>query len=126
MSSIFVIWLDRDEARIFQFSQDKMERKNLHARHTDHHTHQADQLDQAQRDKHFYGEVVEKLAGAAQILILGPGVAKHHFQTYLSEHQPALAKKIVGCETTDHPTDHQIAALAKKFFKMGAPVATTA
>jgi stalled ribosome rescue protein Dom34 len=116
--SIFVIWVDREHAKLFQFSNEKMERKTLQARHHDHHTHQHDQLDQKQQESAFFSLVVESLSEASRILILGPGVAKHHFQTYLMEHQPALAKKIVGCETVDHPTDPQIVALARKFFNM--------
>ena len=116
--SIFVIWVDRDHAKLFQFSNEKMERINLHASHQDHHTHRLDQIDQKQQDNSFFSEVAARLSEATRILILGPGVAKHHFQNYLTEHLPALAKKIAGCETVDHPTDSQIAALARKFFNM--------
>lgn len=120
--SIFVIWVDREHARIFQFSNEKMERKHLQARHQDHHTHPFDGIDQKKQESEFFTEVITHLAipevESTRILILGPGVAKHHFQNFLNEHQPALAKKVVGCETVDHPTDAQIAALARKFFNL--------
>ena len=114
--SVFVIWIDREHAKLFQFSEEKMERKNLEAQHVDHHTHRVDGIDVQQREKAFYSQLLEHLTDATRILILGPGVAKHHFQTYLMEHFPLVAKKIAGCETVDHPTDSQIAALARKFF----------
>jgi len=117
--SIFVIWIDREHAKLFQFSNDKMERKALHAKHPDHHTHVIGQLDLAQWEKTFFTEVANHLESSSQILILGPGIAKHHFQTYLMEHHPLLSKKVVGCEAVDHPTDGQIASLARRFFKLG-------
>ena len=119
--SIFVIWVDREHAKLFQFSNEKMERKHLQARHQDHHTHPVDDLDLKRRETKFFSEVTPHLSEATRILILGPGVAKHHFQNYLIEHFPILAKKVVGCENVDHPTDPQIAALARKFFNLSMP-----
>ena len=116
--SIFVIWVDRENAKLFQFSNEKMERKNLTAHHTDHHTHQTTGLDHQNQEKAFFTQLATHLVDASRILILGPGVSKHHFQTYLMEHLPALSKKVVGCESVDHPTDAQIAALARKFFQL--------
>ena len=60
------------------------------------------------------------LEHSGRILIVGPGVAKHHFFTYLAEHQPQLSKKIAGIEMVDHPTDAQIAALTRTFFRATA------
>lgn len=114
--SIYVVWVDREHAKLFQFSQEKMERKSFQARHFDHHTHRLDGLDQRRQEAAFFSDVVSHLSEAAKLLILGPGVAKHHFQNYLGEHFPILAKKVVACETVDHPTDPQIAAIARKFF----------
>ena len=117
--SIFVVWIDRQHAKLFHFSNEKMERKNLSSSHPEHHTHREDRMDDDQHERKFFGEVARELAAAAQILILGPGVAKHHFQNHLAEHVPALAKKVAGCETVDHPSDAQIAALARRFFRLG-------
>jgi stalled ribosome rescue protein Dom34 len=122
--SVFVIWIDQEHAKIFQFSNEKMERKNIAARHQDHHTHRLDHLDLKQQEKAFFSDTAAQLSDAKRVLILGPGAAKQHFQNYLVENQPALGKKIVGCETVDHPTDAQIAALARKFFNVSVAVST--
>lgn len=114
--SVFVVWVDRETAKVFQFSNEKMERTVLHAQNSEHHTHALESVDHQRQERSFFKDVVGRLAEAARILILGPGVAKHHFQTYLMEQFPAVAKRVVGCETVDHPTDPQIAALAKRFF----------
>lgn len=116
---IFVVWIDREHAKLFQLSREKMERTSLKARHTEHHTHAGDHFDIQQRENRFYDEVADRLSQASQLLILGPGIAKHHFRTYLNEHRPSLGRSVVGCETVDHPSDGEIAALARRFFKMG-------
>lgn len=116
----YVVWMDRIEAKLIEFSHLKMERMNFHVHHHDHHTHPKDQIDNQQHEKKMFQEVVAKMVDPSQILILGPGVAKHHFHNFIIEHHPMIAKKIVGCETVDHPTDNQIAALATKFFKLAS------
>jgi len=46
------------------------------------------------------------------------GLAKDHFKTHLETHHTAgLAKRIIGMEVVDHPTDNQILAASRKFFK---------
>ena len=112
-----VIWIDRENANLFHLSDDKMERKKLKLRHQDHHNHHRDHLDQDREEPHLFKEAAMELNDSERVLIIGPGVAKYHFQSYLVEHQPLIGKKIAGIETVDHPTDAQIAALAKKFFE---------
>ena len=116
MNNFYAIWLDRENAKVFFFSDEKMTRKNLEGRTPDHHTHLHDFSDEKRRELQLFAQVAEQIQEPSQILILGPGVAKHHFQTFLTEHFPALAKKIAACEAMDHPTDGEIAAQARKFF----------
>ena len=125
--AIIVVWIDRENAKLFQLSSDRMERMSpLAARHQDHHTHRTDAFDYKHRENAFFLDVIQHFQTAAasapsimpKILIVGPGVAKHHFLNYMNEHHPVSAKKVVGCEAVDHPTDAQIAALARKFFHL--------
>lgn len=111
-----VVWIDREHAKIFNLSQEKMQRTQLDSTHVDHHTHRRDAVEVAKQERHFFASVAGHLEDATKILILGPGMAKHHFQTYLTEQDPGVAKKIAGCETVDHPTDAQVAAAARRFF----------
>jgi len=66
--------------------------------------------------------VAEQLNGTDdRVLLVGPGVAKNHFVSYLEEHhQKKLANRIVGTEAMDHPSDAQIVAFARKYFPEGA------
>lgn len=96
-----------------------MERKSVDAGHIEHHTHAPDALDLRGREKGYFTDITDQILGAARILLIGPGVTKHHFLTYLQEHFPGLAKRVLGCETVDHPSDVQIAAMARKAFRLG-------
>jgi len=114
--NVAVIWIDREHAQLYLLSNDKMERRKFEGHHKENHRHVRDSIDK-ERDEHsFFLDVGNALEGADQILILGPGIAKHHFRNYMTEQKPMLARKIAGVETVDHPSDGQIAAMARKFY----------
>jgi hypothetical protein len=50
-------------------------------------------------------------------LITGPGSAKTELSSYIQRTHPDLARRISGIETVDHPTDAQLLAHARSFFK---------
>jgi hypothetical protein len=60
--------------------------------------------------------VVESMASAKEVLVVGPGSAKLELIKHVHAHDPAVSKKIVGVETVDHPTDPQLLAFAKRYF----------
>lgn len=121
----YVIWIDREHAKIFKFEEDKASQKNLSVKHMEHHTHRQDNFDHMRYETRLFADSAAILQNADQLLILGPGVAKHHFQNYLAEHFPILSKKVAACENSDHPTDPQLFAYAKKYF-VAAELAATA
>jgi hypothetical protein len=59
----------------------------------------------------------ELMSGAGTILITGPAGAKQELLTYLTEQQPGMAARVAGVEPLDHPTDGELVAFARKFFK---------
>jgi len=61
-------------------------------------------------------EVVEAVADANEILIVGPGSAKLELIKHIYKHDANIASRVVGVETVDHPTDGQLLAYAKKSF----------
>lgn len=67
-------------------------------------------------DQHYYHEVVEALAGAAEILIVGPGQAKLELIKHIHSHDHAVSDKVIGVKTVDHPSDAQLVAFARKYF----------
>ena len=60
--------------------------------------------------------MINAVADVNEILIVGPGSAKSELFKHALSHDPAIAKKIVGVETVDHPTDGQILNYAKAYF----------
>ena len=114
----FIVWIDSREAKVFK--RDGAKETLAHVR-----THGAKHPAQAHgkhNDSHhpeaiaLFKDMIPTFREAKEVLLMGPGEAKVHFQKYLAEHDAASAKKIVGVETVDHPTDAQIHEIARKFF----------
>jgi stalled ribosome rescue protein Dom34 len=115
-SDVSIVWLDLEQARLFQLSDERMIRESFHASRVDHHTHR---LDNDERDPtSMYDKLAARLANARRIVIIGPGVSRKHFLSRLQDKHPALARRVVACEAADHPTDGQIAAYAEKFARV--------
>lgn len=114
----YVIWLDSEKAQIFALKTSGIEKSHLKKSGMDHHTHNKKDHHGDSAPEHFFRELAVKLKDAEKLLILGPGLAKNHFKTHLETHHTGgLAKKIIGIENCDHPTDNQVLAEARKFFK---------
>lgn len=115
--SAFVLWIDHERANAFALTDGGIHKTSVEAHRHDHHTHQETSSDREDRAHKMYGEAAKLLDNAEQVLVVGPGLAKHQFSNYLAEHFPRLFRKVAGCETMDHPTDPQIRAFAEKYFK---------
>ena len=51
------------------------------------------------------------------MLLTGPGLARNEFRDWCGVHQAAIAQVIVDSIASDHPSDKQLVALAKQYFK---------
>ena len=115
-----VVWIDHREARIFHFSSSNVERLVLHPDHpTRHIHHKANSIGsgRASEDHEFFRAVAQSIADAGAVLLTGPADAKTKLPKYISEHDAKLMKIIVGAETVDHPSDAQLVAYARHYFK---------
>ena len=108
------VWLDHHEARIFHVDLEGFDEQRLRA--PNHHFH-----GRPSEERHFFADVAKALATAEEILVLGPSTAKKEFLRFVEEHAKSLAPKLVGIETTDHPTDGQIVAHVRTHFRIPAP-----
>jgi hypothetical protein len=91
-----------------------------------HHTHpkgESGAKEHPEDAKRFFAAVSHALAEFGQILVVGPSTAKLELIRYAHAHDHSLEARIVGVETVDHPTDGQLAAYAKHYFKI--PIART-
>jgi stalled ribosome rescue protein Dom34 len=115
--AIYVVWMDSEKAELFNLGESGVVKSSVKRKVIDHHTHNKKDHHGDPATEHFFNELMQKLNGVEELLLLGPSLAKAHFKSHLEKHNTRLAGKIVGMESSDHPTDNQILASARKFFK---------
>lgn len=114
------VWLDHREAKIFHLASPDITKQTIGTpQHLERHHQGAHASDKSHPDdaKTFFQAIAKAVEGYLHILVVGPANAKTDFQRYAQDHDKGLAARIEGVETVDHPTDRQIAALGRKFFK---------
>jgi stalled ribosome rescue protein Dom34 len=115
-----VVWIDHREARVFHFSPTEIDKLVLRPDHpTKHIHHKAGSIGSghATADHEFLHAVAQSVADAGAILLTGPGKAKNELAAHIEQHDPKLKKLIAGIETVDHPSDGELVAHARKYFK---------
>ncbi len=114
------VWLDHEEAKIFHIDPEHVERAELHVAHHLHRPHRTGGHAEIRRsvteDHPFFDEIAAHLVGAEEILVVGPAGAKLEFVAFVKEHHKDVARKIVGVEPSDHPTDGQLVAHVRRYF----------
>ncbi len=122
------VWIDHALAKVFTLHPspdqhrhlDDVDTATVHA--PAHHIHRhglprGGQAPEHRQDAlHFFQEVAATLADADAVFLMGPASAKLELQRYLQDTHPHVAERVTGVETVDHPTDHQIVAMARKAF----------
>jgi len=115
------VWLDHNEARIFHLTPENYQEETVKSPHAHTKLHRkagpTASSGHAPEDQHYYHEIAQHLAGTEEILVVGPANAKTEFMRHLEKHDHGLKSKVVAVEPLDHPTDNQIAAFARKYFK---------
>jgi stalled ribosome rescue protein Dom34 len=120
MSKHALIWLDHQEARVFHMDDDKVDAEKLKAPKAHLHRHPKGSLDRKEHPedvKKFFDSVAEAVKGIERLLIVGPGSGKLELVRYAHAHNHDFEKRVVGIETLDHPTDGQLVAYARTYFK---------
>jgi len=115
-----VVWIDHKQAKVVHFNVDSSEPVVVHASNPHLHLHhKANAIDSghAAIDKKYLQRVAEALAHSGAILVVGPANAKTELQTYLKRERPEIAARISAVEPMDHPTEGQLLAHARQFFK---------
>ncbi len=110
-----VVWIDGHEAKVFHFNADDVEKKVLHPSHSDKERRREKQSGHASADDaHFLEEVSNAIADAGAILVTGPGTEKTELLKHIEHKHPRLKGAIEAVETSDHPSDNEIVAHARK------------
>jgi hypothetical protein len=115
-----IVWLDHLNARVIGFSPGKRGAIEIHGRSPRRQIHRKSGIPgsgHAADDLDLFDDVAEALHDMREVLITGPGTAKVAFERYIQNKHPDVAKRIVGVETMDHPSDGELLAYARKYFK---------
>ena len=115
-----VVWVDHREARIFFFDRhsfDEVDIKSKSPHDNLHHKAGSISGKRAPEDQNFFHEIVAALKPAKEWLISGPGSTKLELLKHIIGHDHTLSDCVVGVETCDHPTNNQIVAHARTFFR---------
>jgi len=115
-----VVWLDHREARVFHFDRETAETLVIHPDQPKQHLHHkanAVGSGNAAEDKNYFDHVAAAVADAEKILITGPSMAKTQLVKHIHKYEPRLIEHIAGIETIDHPSDKQLVAHARAYFK---------
>ena len=115
-----VVWIDHREARVFHYNADVFDKVVIHApHHSGHKGHVADydSTGHAPEDQKYLEAVTKAVMDAGAILIVGPANEKGELVKHIKHTHPALAGKIEGVESSDHPSDGEIVAHARKALK---------
>jgi stalled ribosome rescue protein Dom34 len=118
-----VVWIDHSQAKVFHIGLSGEDEITLHPHlPTRHIHHKANSIGSghAGLDKEFFAQVMNVVADAGEILIIGPASAKTELAKYLRDQHPKVGERIVAIEGADHPSDREIVAYAKQHFKLGA------
>jgi len=114
------VWIDHQQAKIFFFDATDSETAVVHATHSHEHLHHKANSGGSGHvpvDNAFLKQVMQAISKAGALLITGPANAKTELVTYLKTHDPALAARVSAVEAADHPTDGEVLAHARHFFK---------
>ncbi|MEX1104631.1 MAG: hypothetical protein WEB78_00385 [Ilumatobacteraceae bacterium] len=114
-----VVWMDHQHATVIDFTIDdqhvvKVESGEPHKLHRKSGPMGSGKMPE---DLEFLERVVMALNDSAEIVLAGPGNAKTSFLRHLEKKHAALRKRVVGVETLDHPSDRELVAFARKYFR---------
>lgn len=115
-----IVWIDHDEAHVIQFDSEISEELTLRSKHRSgnlHHKRGQVGSGKEPEDQHYFVAVENALAGAAEILIVGPANERIELQKHMEVHSKEVFSRIVGVQPVDHPSDGELLKLARRFFR---------
>ena len=106
-----IVWIDHQEAHVLMFDREHVDTQRIRSR--SHHSHQGKHTDAHS----FFKEVSDQLAGTHEVLLTGPGATRTEFKQWCGLHAKGAAHAIVDNVASDHPSDAQLVAMARQYFK---------
>jgi stalled ribosome rescue protein Dom34 len=107
-----VAWVDHEQAQILQFDAEHLQASKVKAHHHNTRRHQS----QVRTEHEYFGSVCDALQGISEVLVVGPKMALADFRHYVEKHRPHTLPLIAGWEVSEHQTEAQLVAMARRFF----------
>jgi stalled ribosome rescue protein Dom34 len=104
-----VVWMDHQEAHVLMFDREHVQNQRIKSR--SHHKHQG----KPNEVTHLYADIAKALEGTHEVLVTGPGLARDEFREWCKQHHAHV--NVVDSVASDHPTDAQLVAMARHYFK---------
>jgi stalled ribosome rescue protein Dom34 len=111
------IWIDHREAILAKFNDAHLLREEEIFSEAGPHTHGggwSQKRIEAHRHAvldHYYEEIVQNLTDADEIIIYGPGQAKHELHQHINSNRN-INQRVIDLVTTDKLSEHQFIRLA--------------
>lgn len=115
-----VVWVDHREAHVLGFGTAGVDRTVLHSHHDEQQIHRkANSIGsgRAPNDTEFFERVAAAMRDFGAILLTGPAGAKLELMEHLRASHPAVAKAVSAVEPADHPSEGELLARARAYFK---------
>lgn len=121
MSKHAVLWVDHARAQLVLLHETDARHDTLEIpgpKHAQAHNKRQDDGHRHALD-HVYAEALGvAIARVEEVLLVGPGSAKDELVKLLKDKHPAVAKRIVAIEPSDHPTAGELKEHGRRFFKL--------
>ena len=115
-----IVWIDHQHATVIDFTADADQIHLLEREGGPKKIHRKSGIPgpgKAADDPKFFDAVVDAVGDAREVLIAGPGNAKLYFRRDLEHRHAGVAKRVVGTEAMDHPSNGELLKFARTYFK---------
>lgn len=113
-----VVWIDHRAAEVYGLGHDAVSHVLVksHGPQRIHHKAGTVGSGHLHDTPDYFRQVAAALADAREILIFGPAETRTEFKSFLDDHDPARAARVLAVEPMDRQSEGEIIDLARRFF----------
>ena len=112
-----VVWVNANEARVFQVDADDIEKARIKAdtphKRVANRSGSVPGSPHVRDNREFFERILATLDDTEGWLLVGPDETRNDLRKYVDGHAEELEKKLVGVQPMDRPTDKGLASLAR-------------
>ena len=108
-----VVWTDHHHAQILQFDVEHIESQKVKA----HSSHSRQHGGEVRTQHEFFAHVCDAFKDVPEVLVTGSHQSLADFRHYVEKHRATQLPRVVGWEVVNHPTEGQLVAHARQYFR---------